>query len=276
MKIARGITPSGESVWAKVDDTGATPVFFRLEGNPYLGAAPVGEKIELTRLLAPVEPRALVCIGMNYREHTADLGVADPVYPVVVPKGLNALQHPGAAIELPRFMASAKVDYEGELAVVIGRDAKNVEPKQALDYVFGYTCANDVSARDWQFERGGGQWARGKQFDTFAPLGPWLVTADEMPDPSRLKLETRVNGETVQKATTASMIFTVPALIAFLSASTTLLAGTVLLTGTPAGVGMKRQPPRWLQKGDVVEVEIEGIGTLRNPVTEEITAAHAA
>jgi 2-keto-4-pentenoate hydratase/2-oxohepta-3-ene-1,7-dioic acid hydratase in catechol pathway len=166
-------------------------------------------------------------------------------------------------------LASDEVDYECELAVVIGRRCKNVSPEHALEYVLGYTCANDVSARDWQIKKGGSQWSRGKTFDTFAPLGPVLVTADEIPNPNALRISTRLNGEVVQDSNTSDMIFDVPHIIAFLSGSTTLLPGTVILTGTPEGVGMARTPPRWLEPGDEVSIDIEGIGTLTNSVVFE-------
>ncbi len=165
---------------------------------------------------------------------------------------------------------STKVDYECELAVVIGRACKNVARESALDCVLGYTCANDVSARDWQIERGGGQWCRGKFFDGFAPLGPCLVTPEDIPNPNALRIRTHLNGETVQDSNTDDMIFDVPSLIAFLSGSTTLRPGTVILTGTPEGVGMARKPPRWLRPGDEVSIEIEKIGTLTNPVADEL------
>jgi 2-keto-4-pentenoate hydratase/2-oxohepta-3-ene-1,7-dioic acid hydratase in catechol pathway len=184
-------------------------------------------------------------------------------------KGVNAVQHPGDPIVIPGHMASAEVDYECELAVVIGKACKNVSRDRALDYVLGYTCANDVSARDWQIKRGGGQWCRGKTFDTFAPLGPRLVTADEIPNPNALPIATILNGVRVQDSTTADMIFDVPRLIEFLSGSTTLVPGTVILTGTPQGVGMAATPPRWLQPGDVVTIDIQGIGQLTNPVIAE-------
>ena len=173
---------------------------------------------------------------------------------------------PGASIYIPRTPVSTQVDYEGELAVVIGTTCKNVSREKALDHVLGYTCANDVSARDWQKQWGGGQWCRGKSFDTFAPLGPYLVTPDEIPNPNALEIATRVNGEVLQQSNTADMIFDVPALIEFLSGETTLAAGTVILTGTPSGVGLGRTPQRWLQPGDRVEIEIEGIGVLENGV----------
>ena len=166
-------------------------------------------------------------------------------------------------------MASDQVDYECELAVIIGRTAKNVSKVEALDYVFGYTCANDVSARDWQIQKGGSQWTRGKTFDTFCPIGPCIVTADEIPNPNALAIRTILNGEVVQDWNTSDMIFDVPTLIEFLSGSTTLLPGTVILTGTPHGVGMAAKPPRWLKPGDRVVIEIDGIGELSNPVTLE-------
>jgi 2-keto-4-pentenoate hydratase/2-oxohepta-3-ene-1,7-dioic acid hydratase in catechol pathway len=161
------------------------------------------------------------------------------------------------------------VDYECELAVVIGRTCVNVPRSEALKYVLGYTCANDVSARDWQRNGGGGQWCRGKTFATFCPLGPVLVTADEIPDPNQLQIRTILSGQTMQDWNTNDMIFPVPELIEFLSASTVLEAGTVILTGTPHGVGFAQNPPRFLQPGDSVTIEIERIGSLQNPVIEE-------
>jgi 2-keto-4-pentenoate hydratase/2-oxohepta-3-ene-1,7-dioic acid hydratase in catechol pathway len=224
---------------------------------------------DVQRLLAPVEPRQLLGIGLNYRRHAAETSAKIPEYPILFMKGVNAVQDPGAPIVIPGHLPSAEVDYECELAVVIGRACKNVPRERALDHVLGYTCANDVSARDWQIRNGGGQWCRGKTFDTFAPLGPCLVTRDEIPDPNALKIATILGGERVQDWTTADMIFDVPRLIEFLSGSTTLVPGTVILTGTPHGVGMARKPPRWLVPGDVVTVEIEGIGQLTNPVIAE-------
>jgi 2-keto-4-pentenoate hydratase/2-oxohepta-3-ene-1,7-dioic acid hydratase in catechol pathway len=270
MKIARGLLASGECVWAQVENPEGERVYRRLSRNPLEDPAQVEEVVTFTRLLAPLEPRAILCVGMNYRDHEARSAQTEAPFPLIIPKGCNAVQHPGEPVVLPRYLASKKVDYEGELALVIGRDCKNVPRGKALDYVFGYTCANDISARDWQFEFGGGQWARAKQFDTFCPLGPWLVTTDEIRDPSGLTLTTRLNGEIVQNASTSSLIFDLPHLISFLSGSTTLLAGTVILTGTPTGVGMYRQPQRWLRAGDEVSVAIEGIGELVNPVEEEV------
>lgn len=247
----------------------------RLEGDLFGDLLPTGETADAERILAPLEPRAILCIGLNYRRHAAETGAAIPTYPVLFMKSPGAVQHPEAPITLPTTLASHQVDYEGELAVVIGRTCRNVPRSEALEVVLGYTCANDVSARDWQKQPrlGGGQWCRGKSFDSFAPLGPCLVSAAAIPDPQALSLQTRLNGETVQAASTADMIFPVAAIIEFLSASTTLLAGTVILTGTPSGVGMAADPPRWLRSGDTVEVEIEAIGVLRNPVIEEPIAA---
>jgi 2-keto-4-pentenoate hydratase/2-oxohepta-3-ene-1,7-dioic acid hydratase in catechol pathway len=241
----------------------------QIEGDIF-GDHTVTEQIaQVERLLAPVEPRQLLCIGLNYRRHAQETGARLPDHPILSFKGVNAVQDPGGPIVIPGHMPSSEVDYECELAVVIGRACKNVPRARALDHVLGYTCANDVSARDWQIRHGGGQWCRGKTFDTFAPLGPCLVTRDEIPDPNALRIGTIVNGERVQDESTADMIFDVPRLIEFLSGSTTLLPGTVILTGTPQGVGMARKPPRWLEPGDVVTVEIEGIGQLTNPVIAE-------
>ncbi|WP_415909988.1 fumarylacetoacetate hydrolase family protein [Oleiharenicola sp. Vm1] len=178
----------------------------------------------------------------------------------------GAVQNPGDPIRLPTLQASTRVDYEAELALVLNKPARNVARADALDYVLGYTCANDVSARDWQRDWGGGQWNHAKSFDTFCPLGPVLVTPDELPNPNALRIRSVLNGVVMQDSTTADMIFDVPALIEFLSADKTLPAGTLILTGTPEGVGFARQPPVWLQRGDTIAVEIEGIGTLSNPV----------
>jgi 2-keto-4-pentenoate hydratase/2-oxohepta-3-ene-1,7-dioic acid hydratase in catechol pathway len=184
-------------------------------------------------------------------------------------KPTTAVAHPGDVIPLPRACEHGpEVDYEAELAVVIGRAARDVSPTEALAHVYGYTCANDVSARRWQRHGGAGQWIRGKSFDGFCPLGPVLVTADEMPDPQSLTLTCTLNGERVQTGNTADMIFPVAELIAFLSRDTTLRPGTLILTGTPPGVGVARNPPRFLRDGDRVVVEIEGIGALENRVDQ--------
>lgn len=240
-----------------------------LEGDLFSGLRPTGKTIPGGKWLTPLVPTAILGVGLNYRRHAAESGMKIPDFPVLFAKGLNTLQNPGDPIELPTFLPSQEVDYECELAVVIGKACKNVRREDALDYVLGYTCANDVSARDWQIRQGGGQWCRGKFFDTFCPLGPCLVTTDEIPDPNALDIRTILNGETVQDWNTRDMIFDVPALLEFLSGSTTLLPGTVILTGTPHGVGMATKPPRWLKAGDSVSIEIDGIGSLTNPVVLE-------
>ena len=239
------------------------------EGELFAGLTDTGNEAEIGQLLAPLTPPAILCIGMNYAAHAAEGGREPPERPVLFMKMPSALQDPGKPICLPRRLESQRVDYEAELVVVIGKRCKNVSREDALDYVLGYTCGNDVSARDWQRDGGGGQWCRGKTFDTFAPLGPCLVTSDEIPDPGNLRIGTTLNGETMQDAHTSDMIFSVPELIEFLSASTVLAPGTAIFTGTPQGVGFARKPPRFLQPGDQVTIEIEKIGKLSNPVQEE-------
>ncbi|MFP4068912.1 MAG: fumarylacetoacetate hydrolase family protein [Opitutales bacterium] len=242
---------------------------YRLEGDLYGEFKRSDELLRPVRRLAPVEPRAIYCIGLNYREHAVEMNAPLPEYPVVFMKPPSALQGPDQPIVLPRHLHSDQVDYECELAVVIGRRCKNVSPEDALDYVLGYTCANDVSARDWQKDHGGGQWTRGKSFDTFCPLGPVLVTADQIPNPQILPIRTILGSSIRQESWTGDMIFSVAELIAFLSGSTTLEPGTVILTGTPPGVGAAADPPRFLKPGDEVRVEITGIGVLHNSVEAE-------
>jgi 2-keto-4-pentenoate hydratase/2-oxohepta-3-ene-1,7-dioic acid hydratase in catechol pathway len=241
----------------------------RLEGDLSGGLRPTGQLLSGTKLLAPIQPSSILCIGLNYRRHAEEGRQAIPEHPVLFMKTPSTVQNPGDPIVLPRKLRSDMVDYECELAVVIGKTCLNVSRSEALSYVLGYTCANDVSARDWQRNGGGGQWCRGKTFATFCPLGPVLVTADEIPDPNQLRIRTILSGQTMQDWNTNDMIFSVPELIEFLSASTVLTAGTVILTGTPHGVGFAQTPPRFLQPGDTVRIEIEGIGSLENPVVEE-------
>ena len=262
MKIARIQLENGTIHHAQVTGLGLE----LLEGDLFGELRPTDIFAGEHTLLAPLEPSAILCIGLNYRAHAEEMKARLPEYPVLFFKNPGALLAPGATIIIPRTPASTQVDYEGELAVVIGRTCKNATRENALDFVLGYSCANDVSARDWQKQWGGSQWCRGKSFDTFAPLGPWLVTPDEIPNPNALRLTTRVNGELLQDSNSSDMIFDIPALIEFLSGETTLAAGTVILTGTPSGVGMGRTPQRWLQPGDCVEIEIEGIGILENSV----------
>ncbi len=210
-----------------------------------------------------------MCIGLNYRKHAAEGNQAIPEFPVLFMKNSGSVQNPSDPIVLPRKLRSDKVDYECELAVIIGKACHNVRKEDALNYVLGYSCANDVSARDWQMQYGGSQWCRGKTFATFLPLGPCLVTPEEIPNPNNLSIRTVLNGNVMQDWNTNDMIFDVPTLIEFLSGSTKLNPGTVILTGTPHGVGGARKPPVYLQPGDTVTIEIEGIGALTNPVIEE-------
>jgi len=242
----------------------------RLRGSLFDGLTRTGHAVVATKILAPLEPAAILCIGLNYRRHAEEGKQAIPPHPVLFMKTATAVQNPGDPIVLPRKLRSDKVDYECELAVIIGKRCHNVSRADALSYVIGYSCANDVSARDWQKDGGGGQWCRGKTFATFCPLGPCLVTADEIPNPNALQIRTILNGNTMQDWNTSDMIFDVPTLIEFLSASTILAPGTVILTGTPHGVGAARTPPVFLQPGDEVTIEIEGIGRLTNPVVEEV------
>ncbi len=269
MKIVRYLDRKGELGFGQLKEEEVFRIRLKEEGG---GFEPTEEVAEVAKLLTPVDFRCIYCVGINYREHAAESGADAPDHPVIFMKAPTAAQDPGSPIVLPRHLRSDKVDFEGELAVVIGRPCKNVSRGDALDHVLGYSCANDVSARDWQKEKGGGQFCRGKTFDTFCPLGPCLVTIDEIKDPSGLTLRTTVNDEVMQEASTADMIFDVPTLIEFLSGSNTLLPGTVILTGTPSGVGAARDPQRFLQPGDEVTVEIEGIGKLTNPVVEEALA----
>jgi 2-keto-4-pentenoate hydratase/2-oxohepta-3-ene-1,7-dioic acid hydratase in catechol pathway len=266
MKIVRYCDPDGRTHYGSEAPDGT---IFRIEGDILGDFSVTASRAAVGKLLAPVAATQIFGIGLNYRRHAEETKAKIPEYPILFMKGVNAVQNPGDPIVIPRHLASEEVDYECELGVVIGKAAKNVPRDRALDFVLGYTCANDVSARDWQIRRGGGQWCRGKTFDTFAPLGPRLLTADEIPNPNALKIATIVGGERLQDWTTADMIFDVPQLIEFLSSSTTLLPGTVILTGTPHGVGMARTPPRWLAPGDVVTIEIEHIGQLTNPVEFE-------
>ena len=208
------------------------------------------------------DPDKIICIGLNYADHANEAGLAQTEVPLFFAKFRNALVGPSSPIVLPRV--SREIDYEGELAVVIGKPCKDVSVSVALEYVAGYSVFNDVSARDLQMQTS--QFIAGKALDTFAPMGPGIVLPSDIPNPQTLLLTTRVNGQVVQHASTATMIFSVARVIAFLSSLMTLEPGDIIATGTPSGVGFKRTPPLFLQDGDVVEVEIEGIGQLRNPV----------
>jgi 2-keto-4-pentenoate hydratase/2-oxohepta-3-ene-1,7-dioic acid hydratase in catechol pathway len=219
----------------------------------------------------PLPIRHIIGIGRNYAEHAKEQGAKAPTRPMIFTKNPAAACLSGDDIVIPKICQDAatggdQTDFEGELAVILSRHARDVPVDLAHTYILGYTVANDVSARWWQKEGSGGQFCRGKSFDTFCPLGPRIVPPLELRDPQSLRLTTRVNGQTMQDAPTAEMIFPVFGLIADLSRGTTLLPGTVILTGTPAGVGMARTPPVWLRHGDLVEVEIQGIGAIKNRV----------
>jgi 2-keto-4-pentenoate hydratase/2-oxohepta-3-ene-1,7-dioic acid hydratase in catechol pathway len=237
-----------------------------LEGGLFGELRRTGRTARIAKLLAPLEPVNVFCVGLNYRAHAVETNAPIPEEPVLFMKPTTAVAHPGDPIRIPACCRRGpEVDYEGELAVVIGKAARDVPEERALEVVLGYTAGNDVSARRWQ-RHNGGQWVRGKSFDTFCPLGPAIVTSDDIRDPQVLRLRTVLNGEVMQEGTTADMIFSVARIVSFLSRDTTLLPGTVILTGTPPGVGFARTPPRFLHAGDRVTVEIDRIGALTNPV----------
>ena len=264
MKIIRYEDSSGTIRYGAEQANGSR---LRIEGD-ILGEPRITlEKADVQKLLAPVEPKMIWCIGQNYKKHAEELGMPLPEFPVVFAKGVNTVIASGETIRLPERAKSGEVDYECELVVVIRKECKDVSREQALEYVAGYMCGNDVSARDWQLKKGGSQWCRGKSFDTFAPIGPFLVTKDEVGNPNALRIQTTLNGTIVQDANTNDMIFDVRTIVSFLSESTTLLPGTLIFTGTPQGVGMGQKPQLWLKDGDEVCVTIEKIGTLRNRVS---------
>ncbi len=216
-------------------------------------------------LLAPVpDPRKIICLGLNYRDHAVETGSRIPSEPILFSKYPTTLIGHLGEIVLPEV--STEVDYEAELVIVVGRAGRHVPRERALDYVAGYTIGHDVSARDWQLHKPGKQWMVGKTFDTFAPVGPALVAASEVPDPHNLGIRLRLNGKTMQDSNTNQLIFRTDEILSYLSQIFTLEPGDLIFTGTPSGVGMARKPPVWLQPGDVVEVEIDGLGVLRNPV----------
>lgn len=246
----------------------AGPAAMRAVAQSIKSRLAVSYPAESVRLHAPIpNPSKIVCIGLNYRDHAIEGGKAIPTEPVVFAKFPNTLIGVGSPIVLPRI--SQKVDYEAELVVVIGARARHVDVDRAMSCVAGYTIGHDVSARDWQFRGEERQWTIGKTFDTFAPMGPHLVTADEVPDPGNLQVQLRLNGQVMQNSNTREFIFPIPDLIAHLSKIMTLEPGDLIFTGTPPGVGAARKPPVWLKDGDEVEIEIEGLGVLKNPVVAE-------
>lgn len=270
VRITRFETQSGDVSYGVSHADGSVTV---AEGCPFSGTfKDTGKVANVAKALAPIEPTSVVCIGLNYKGHADELGLPYPKNPVVFGKPPNSGAGNRAKVVKPRI--TEKMDYEVELAVVIGKPCKDVTLEQALDYVLGYTVANDLSTRDWQKvpELAGGQWCRSKGFDGFSPLGPVLVSRDEIPDPNNLTLRSFVNGEKRQDSNTNDFIYNVQQIISFLSCGSTLMPGTVIMTGTPAGVaeGMKNQP--WLKPGDTVITEIEKIGSLEIEIIADPSA----
>lgn len=240
----------------------------------YLAKAPAEAITPLSNVVlsAPIpRPAKLICIGLNYRDHAIESGMEIPQYPVVFNKFANSIIGPNDPIVLPK--ASEKPDYEAELAFVIGEGGRYIKAENWRNHVFGYTIINDVSARDFQLRTS--QWMIGKAFDSFCPMGPWIVTADEIEDPHVLDIKMTISGQVLQDSNTRELIFRIPELIEYLSSVMTLQAGDIVATGTPKGVGLGHNPPRWLKPGDECVISIEGIGELRNPVVAEAEAAQA-
>jgi 2-keto-4-pentenoate hydratase/2-oxohepta-3-ene-1,7-dioic acid hydratase in catechol pathway len=280
MKLASFETSAGAS-YGRVTDSGIVDLGAQLRDRfPTLRDALAGAAVdEIARAsgrkadlalsavqwLPPIpQPDKIICIGLNYRAHAAEAGAKVPEKPSLFIRLTNTLVAHGGSIVRPTM--SSDLDYEGELAVVIGRPGRHIEESQALDYVAGYSCFNDASVRDYQFKH---SLAVGKNFISTGGFGPWLVTRDEIPDPSRLTVRTRLNGNEVQTGTTDDLIFSVPWIVAYVSSFTQLLPGDVIATGTPQGVGFARKPPLWMKAGDVIEIDISSIGVLRNDVIAE-------
>jgi 2-keto-4-pentenoate hydratase/2-oxohepta-3-ene-1,7-dioic acid hydratase in catechol pathway len=260
----RGAREVGVLEGGSVRGTGVADMVAAISSRP----EPTGPAIPLSsvRLLAPIpRPPKLICIGLNYRDHAAEANMAIPAVPTVFAKFTSSVIGPDEAIVLPRN--SERPDYEAEFAFVIGKRGRHIPAASWQDYVFGYTIINDVSARDVQMATS--QWIMGKSFDTFCPMGPAIVTADEIADPHALGISCVVSGETLQDSNTRELIFKLPELVEYLSSIMTLEPGDIVSTGTPAGVGFVRKPPRFLRAGDEVVVRIEGLGELRNPVVAE-------
>lgn len=226
------------------------------------------QPLDQVKLLPPIpNPEKVICIGLNYVDHAKEGGSPIPSEPIVFSKFSSAIGAPGDPIVLPR--SSAEVDYEAEFVVVIGRSGRHISKERALEHVAGLCCGNDISARDWQLRKPCGQWLLGKSFDSFAPYGPALVTIDEVAEPGNLRIQLRLNGKTMQDSNTSELIFPIEELVAYVSDVCTLTPGDLIFTGTPAGIGATRKPPVFLQAGDTLDVEIEHLGTLRNPVIAE-------
>jgi 2-keto-4-pentenoate hydratase/2-oxohepta-3-ene-1,7-dioic acid hydratase in catechol pathway len=231
------------------------------------GVAGASYDLAGVKLLPPIpRPPKFICVGLNYRDHAREAGMEIPTVPTIFNKFTNVVIGPGAPIVLPKI--STRPDYEAEFAFVIGTGGRNISASNALNHVFGYTLVNDVSARDYQMATS--QWLMGKTFDTFAPMGPWIVTRDEIADPHALDISLEIGGEILQHSNTRELVFGVPALVEYISSVVTLEPGDIVATGTPAGVGFARKPPRFLRAGDEVVIRIQGIGELRNPVIAEV------
>jgi 2-keto-4-pentenoate hydratase/2-oxohepta-3-ene-1,7-dioic acid hydratase in catechol pathway len=279
LRLARIQYPDGRIFAARVDSSMAVPL---VEEQTHfmadavrdliaadtdltaLGAIAPAVPVDEVTLLSPLAaPQKIICIGLNYADHIRETGLDAPTTPLSFVKTAHCLTGPRDTVTISAG-TTEQLDWEAELAVVVGRAARHVTPEAAADHIFGYTVANDLSARDAQFSDG--QWFRGKNFDDFCPLGPWIVTPDDLPDPHALAITARVNGTTVQDSSTKEMIFTVGEVVSYLSRYMTLNPGDIIATGTPHGVGMGRTPQLWLGDGDIVEVEVEGIGVLRTPI----------
>ena len=262
MKIMRFEGNDGKVCYGAVN--GDNPVEAELiEGDIFGEFNLSGKTAAIRKILSPICPPNVIAIGLNYRDHAEESGMKIPDHPLIFLKLSTSVIGFGEPVVLPK-VAPDEVDYEAELVVVIGKKCRDISPDEADDYILGYTCGNDVSARDCQLKLDG-QWARGKSFDTFCPIGPWIVTADEF-DPSDVRVKSIVSGKVMQDSRSSQLIFPVRELISYLSRQFTLLPGTVIMTGTPPGVGFAQKPPRFLKSGDEVIIEIEGIGKLRNPV----------
>ena len=259
---AVSLTPLGYRDMPAVLAADWTPIDEFLRKPPPYAVTPLNE----ITLLAPIlRPPKFICVGLNYRDHAAESHSEIPSVPTIFSKFSHCVIAPGDAIVLPKN--STKPDYEAELAFVIGKGGRHIAAEDWKKHVAGYTIVNDVSARD--FQKATSQWLMGKTFDTFAPMGPWITTADEIADPHALDIQLRINGELLQNSNTRELIFKIPELIAYLSSVVTLESGDIVSTGTPAGVGFARRPPRWLVPGDEVVINITGLGELRNPVVAE-------
>jgi len=270
MRIARFVTAAGDTHMGVVEDGVVIEVDVPLDAlhsiSERMLAAAQRRRIDEVTLLAPVNrPSKVLCVGINYVPHMEESKFERPAEPVFFSKLPSTIVGPTDAIALPA-VAPGRVDYEAELVVVIGSRGRDIDPARAFDHIAGFTVGNDISARDWQLKKPGGQWLLGKSFDTFLPLGPWITTADQLGDLGQLHVRCEVNGEDRQDDVVSNLIFDIPTLISYISRVATLEPGDLMMTGTPGGVGQSRTPPRWLQNGDVVETSIDQIGKLRNPV----------